>query len=140
MKQIILFIVFIFTTMMCAFAQNSNSSPTAKIKNKKKSEQILENNKDQFSISPNGIFKDVIKGIVYDAKTKEPLIGANVIEYGTANAAVTDIDGQYKIKVSNASQKILVTSYVGYVTQTKKIGGLEVVNFFLEEYQQTLDK
>ena len=74
MKQIILFIVFIFTTMMCAFAQNSNSSPTAKIKNKKKSEQILENNKDQFSISPNGIFKDVIKGIVYDAKTKEPLI------------------------------------------------------------------
>ena len=116
--------------MMCAFAQNSNSSPTAKIKNKKKSEQILENNKDQFSISPNGIFKDVIKGIVYDAKTKEPLIGANVIEYGTANAAVTDIDGQ----------KILVASYVGYVTQTKKIGGLEVVNFFLEEYQQTLDK
>ena len=36
MKQIILFIVFIFTTMMCAFAQNSNSSPTAKIKNKKR--------------------------------------------------------------------------------------------------------
>ena len=48
MKQIILFIVFIFTTMMCAFAQNSNSSPTAKIKNKKKSEQILENNKDPY--------------------------------------------------------------------------------------------
>jgi len=35
MKQIILFIVFIFTTMTCTFAQNSNSSPTTKVKDEK---------------------------------------------------------------------------------------------------------
>ena len=56
MKQIILFIVFIFTTMTCTFAQNSNSSPTTKVKDEKNSEQILENNKDQFGISSIGIF------------------------------------------------------------------------------------
>ena len=72
MKQIILFIVFIFTTMTCTFAQNSNSSPTTKVKDEKNSEQILENNKDQFGISSKGIFGKLIKGIVYDAGTREP--------------------------------------------------------------------
>ena len=140
MKQIILFIVFIFTTMTCTFARNSNSSPTTKVKDEKNSEQILENNKDQFGISSKGIFGKLIKGIVYDAGTREPIIGANVVELGTSNGTVTDIDGQYSLRVSNASQKILVASYIGYVTQAQKIGGHEVVNFFLVEDTQTLQK
>ena len=47
---------------------------------------------------------------------------------------------QYSLRVSNASQKILVASYIGYVTQAQKIGGHEVVNFFLVEDTQTLQK
>jgi len=77
---------------------------------------------------------------VYDAGTREPIIGANVVELGTSNGTVTDIDGQYSLRVSNASQKILVASYIGYVTQAQKIGGHEVVNFFLVEDTQTLQK
>ena len=106
----------------------------------KNSEQILENNKDQFGISSKGIFGKLIKGIVYDAGTREPIIGANVVELGTSNGTVTDIDGQYSLRVSNASQKILVASYIGYVTQAQKIGVHEVVNFFLVEDTQTLQK
>lgn len=77
---------------------------------------------------------------MYDAGTREPIIGANVVELGTSNGTVTDIDGQYSLRVSNASQKILVASYIGYVTQAQKIGGHEVVNFFSVEDTQTLQK
>ena len=38
------------------------------------------------------------------------------------------------------NKKILVASYIGYVTQAQKIGGHEVVNFFLVEDTQTLQK
>lgn len=67
---------------------------------------------------------------MYDAGTREPIIGANVVELGTSNGTVTDIDGQYSLRVSNASQKILVASYIGYVTQAQKLEGMKLLISF----------
>jgi hypothetical protein len=44
-----------------------------------------------------------------------PVIGATVMEKGTANGTVTDFDGNFKLKVD--AGKTLVFSYVGYLTQ-----------------------
>ncbi len=55
------------------------------------------------------------KGTVTDA-TGEPVIGATVVEKGNAkNAAVTDFDGNFTLKLQNS--KTIVISYIGMVTQ-----------------------
>lgn len=76
-----------------------------------------------------------ISGNVVDAKG-EPLIGVTVIEKGTTNGAVTDLDGNYKITTKTATP-VLVFSYVGY--QTKETHATEnIVNIVLEDGAQEL--
>ena len=58
-----------------------------------------------------------VKGTVVD-HTGETVIGANVLEKGTQNGTLTDIDGQFTLDVND--QAILVISYVGYVSQELK--------------------
>ena len=54
-----------------------------------------------------------ISGIVSDASTGETLIGA-VVRESASNAAITDIDGKYTLKVEGNK---VVISYVGYATK-----------------------
>ena len=61
--------------------------------------------------------KITIKGQLID-NSGEPIIGANVIEEGTTNGVITDLDGRYKLIV-NANSNIQF-SYMGYATQTLK--------------------
>ena len=55
-----------------------------------------------------------ISGTVIDP-TGETVIGATVMEKGTSNGTVTDFDGNFTLKVE--AGKILVISYIGYLTQ-----------------------
>ena len=50
-------------------------------------------------------------GTVID-ETGEGVIGATVMEKGTSNGTVTDLDGNFKLNVPEGS--ILVISYIGY--------------------------
>ena len=56
-------------------------------------------------------------GTVVD-ETGEPVIGASVVQKGTAQGSVTDLDGHFS--VSAASGSTLVVSYIGYVSQDVK--------------------
>ena len=56
-----------------------------------------------------------VKGVVVDSQG--PVIGATVIEKGTANGVSTGIDGDFVLTVSNASATVEV-SCIGYATQT----------------------
>jgi len=56
-----------------------------------------------------------IGGVVVDKKTGEPLIGATVMQKGTSNGTVTDIEGRFSFAMPLEST--LTISYVGYVTQ-----------------------
>lgn len=60
-----------------------------------------------------------ILGRVVDAKTGEPLIGANVVVEGTMLGAATDVKGEYLITNVPAGSQTLVVSYVGYQTQRR---------------------
>ena len=60
-----------------------------------------------------------ISGTVIDG-TGEPIIGANVLEVGTTNGVITDIDGNFKLSVQ-PNAKIQV-SFIGYITQTVTVG------------------
>ena len=44
-----------------------------------------------------------VSGVVTDA-TGETIIGASVVEKGTTNGTVTDIDGKFSIKVKQGAQ------------------------------------
>ena len=56
-----------------------------------------------------------VSGVVTDTNG-EPIIGANVIEKGTTNGAVTDFDGKFSLSLQN-KQSILVVTYIGYNTK-----------------------
>ena len=65
-----------------------------------------------------------VKGTVVD-DAGEPVIGATIMEKGTRNGMVTDIDGNYVIKVKRNAQ--LTISYLGYATQVVPAGTSKVV-------------
>ena len=71
-----------------------------------------------------------VTGVVTDA-TGEPLIGVNVVEDGTTNGTVTDIDGQYSINIGDGHT--LTFRFVGYSSQTINPAGKSVVNVTMTE-------
>lgn len=61
-----------------------------------------------------------ISGIVLD-ENGLGLPGANIIEKGTSNGTGTDFDGKFNLTVANEAS-IIQVSYIGYITQSIKIG------------------
>ena len=59
----------------------------------------------------------VVKGIVLDKNNGEPLIGATVLVKGTTIGVVTDLDGNFSLKVP-AKDVQLSISYIGFEAQT----------------------
>lgn len=57
----------------------------------------------------------IVSGVVEDAATGEPLIGVSVVEQGTTNGNVTDLDGYFSLNLQQANP-VLQLSYVGYTT------------------------
>ena len=80
-----------------------------------------------------------ISGKVTNKQTGEPLIGATVMVKGTTNGTVTDMDGLFKLNTSS-SDKILVFSYVGYISQEITNWKQSIINVALVEDAKTLDE
>lgn len=79
-----------------------------------------------------------INGNVKD-NTGEPIIGATVMEQGASNnGAVTDIDGNFTLKLKGNSKKVTV-SYVGMKTQTVSVAGKNSINVTLEDEATSLN-
>lgn len=70
-----------------------------------------------YSIAVQG--QGFVEGIVIDNVTGESLIGVNIV-YEPGKGVVSDIDGYFKIELENGSYSLNI-SYVGFITQTKKI-------------------
>ncbi len=79
-----------------------------------------------------------VTGTVRDAEG-EPLIGAGVLEKGTANGTVTDMDGNYSITVSD-DNAVLTFSYISYEDETVAIRGKKVVNVQMRPMSTSLDE
>lgn len=78
----------------------------------------------------------IVKGTVVDSYG-ESVIGANVIEKGTTNGTITDINGTFSLNVSpNAT---LVISYIGYLAQ-EVVATRDNLSISLKEDTQTLEE
>lgn len=78
-----------------------------------------------------------ITGTVVDL-AGQPIIGANIVEKGTTNGTITNMDGSFTLNAS--PQAVLVFSYIGYVTQEIPVNGKQILSIKLEEDTEALDE
>lgn len=77
-----------------------------------------------------------VSGVVVD-KTGEALIGVSVIEKGTTNGVITDIDGKFVLNV--APNSTLQFSFIGYINQEVKASGTNM-SVILNEDDRKLEE
>ena len=88
------------------------------------------------TIGVQAFAQSAVAGKVVDAKG-EPVVGAGVQVKGTTVGVVTDLDGNFSIKV--AEKATLVISSIGYKTAEVAVGGRNNLNVVLEEDALFLD-
>ena len=81
--------------------------------------------------------KKAITGTVIDA-AGIPVIGANIIETGTTNGTVTDVDGKFTLSVENNAT--IQISYIGYLEQSVNTVGQTTMSITLLEDTRALDE
>ena len=60
----------------------------------------------------------VVRGTVIEAATHWPMVGVQVVEKGTVNGTITDLDGKYYLP--NCSRNCtIVYSYIGFITEER---------------------
>ena len=74
-----------------------------------------------------------ITGVVVDA-TGEPVIGASVLEVGTTNGTITDVDGNFTIQVPVGAK--LDVSYIGYKNTTNCSGSAKHLQGYFKKKMQ----
>lgn len=61
----------------------------------------------------------------------EPIIGANIVEKGTTNGTITDMDGNYSLTVNDLKKAVLQASFIGYNTIEESVKGRSTVEIKL---------
>lgn len=78
------------------------------------------------------------EGIIIDAQTEEPLIGANVIVKGTTTGVITDMNGRFTIE--GFSGQTLEISFIGYQNKEIKLGNVTLLKIELSEDSQSIEE
>ncbi|MDR0429755.1 MAG: TonB-dependent receptor [Tannerellaceae bacterium] len=78
-----------------------------------------------------------ITGTVTDTNG-EPVIGANVLEKGTTNGTITDVNGWFQLTVNQ--QAVLTISYIGFMATEVATGNLSNLKITLREDTKALEE
>ena len=82
--------------------------------------------------------KTTVKGQVFDPSGLT-VIGASVVEKGTTNAVITDMDGNFTLNVSSPKATIVI-SYIGYQNLEVPATGRDLSHLTLKEDSEVLDE
>lgn len=96
--------------------------------------QIVLNKKESLTSAQQS---NRVTGVVTD-EYGDPIIGANVIEKGTTNGIITDLDGKFTINVNPGA--VLQFSYIGYITREITVKDQSVLSIKLSEDTQALNE
>lgn len=90
-------------------------------------------------LSVAGLYAQSVRGISGTVTSEgEPLIGASVVEKGTTNGTLTDVDGKFTLSVKeNATIEV---SYIGFTPKTFAVGQQTVFNIELKEETNVLNE
>jgi len=81
---------------------------------------------------------NVIKGIISNSETKEPLVGAVIKIKGTAASVVTNDKGYFEMDI--AAGQVILVSYVGFVSKEVKVTGTSPLSVLLDPSQNNLNE
>ena len=81
----------------------------------------------------------IVKGVVVDAENNEPIIGAQIWLKETPEGTVTNIDGEFQLRVKGGVG-VLVISYIGYKSQEVVIKGNQPILCKLQPDTKVLDE
>lgn len=90
--------------------------------------------------SPDGMpqqGKRKISGNIKD-EYGSPVIGANVVEKGTTNGTITNVDGDFNLTVSDHA--VLVISYIGYEAREVSVKNQQTMDIVLREDTEALEE
>ncbi len=85
----------------------------------------------------NAYAQRTVTGKVID-ENGEALIGVNVLEQGTSNGTISDVNGNYSVTVQENA--VLVFSFIGYSTISETVGTRSVINVTMQEDATTLNE
>lgn len=81
--------------------------------------------------------RNKVSGKVNDA-SGEPVVGANVVEKGTTNGTITDLNGSFSLDIP--AKSTLIISYIGYTPREVEVGNQLTFNVKLAEDTEMLDE
>lgn len=81
-----------------------------------------------------------VKGNVVSKAGNEPLIGVSILQKGTTNGVITDIDGNYELRIQG-THATLVFSYIGMQSQEFQVNTKTgVLNVTMQDDTQMVDE
>ena len=81
----------------------------------------------------------IVYGKILDTDTKDPLFAVNIVEKGTSNGVVSDLDGKFQLKLTKKCVELEV-SYIAYKTQTIKVCAGERITVEMTPEQAQLEE
>lgn len=123
-KPLICCVALLLTSFYSTFAQNAGNAP------------VFSKDSSTSEMKEEG---RTISGVVLDAQSKEPLVGATVMGYNSNIGTTTDLDGKFSIQVKPTTKELLV-SFLGYVPNKVKIGTATTLNILLYESSEMLSE
>ncbi|WP_294627115.1 TonB-dependent receptor [uncultured Bacteroides sp.] len=82
-----------------------------------------------------------VKGKVVAREGNEPLIGVSVLQEGSTNGVVTNIDGDYNLEIKGTAKATLVFSYIGMQSQKHEVSAKTgTLNVVLESDAELIDE
>lgn len=79
-----------------------------------------------------------VSGVVMEKGANLPLIGCNIVEKGTTNGTVTDLDGKYTLVVKEDA--VLQFSFIGMITVEEPLKGRTVINVDMINDSRVIDE
>ncbi|WP_026969305.1 SusC/RagA family TonB-linked outer membrane protein [Algoriphagus terrigena] len=98
----------------------------------------VESNGASGAVSIERAAQETVTGTVVD-DAGMPLPGVSIIEKGTSNGTVTDVDGKFTINVAS-SESILMFSFIGMQSVEEPVGERRVIDLQMETDTQGLDE
>lgn len=81
-----------------------------------------------------------VSGVVINAETREPVIGATCIVVDTNKGTTTDIDGKFQLRLTPDQDKEIQVSFIGFEAQTVAWGGQTQLEVELREQTEVMDE
>ena len=100
--------------------------------------RVDENPNQDEQVSIELVPQETVTGTIVD-ETNFPLPGVSVIEKGTSNGTVTDLDGKFTLTVES-SESVLVFSFIGMQTIEMPVGARRTFDITMLEDTQALDE